>query len=152
MTIIKRSPYTFKVKNDSMRLTLSTDVLEPGSVEWPVYEVDGKYYLQERFDLVVPKGISVVKIVADTFRGVQVTKTTITDEDKNIEWFKNKLSTTPVYRRIAVSQNAIYKLKVDDMSQINYEKGALRFEWSYSINKETVDLEDYKDDEIDENE
>ncbi len=145
--IIKRSPYTFKMKNDSMRLTLSTDILEPGSIEWPVYEVDGKYYLQERFDLVIPKGITVVKIVADTFHGVQVTKTTMTDDDTNIEWFKNKLSTTPVYRRIAVSSNAIYKLKVDDMSQINYDKGSLRFEWSYNINKESVDVEDYKNDE-----
>lgn len=147
MAIIKRSPYTFEMKQNSMRLTISTDVFESGSVEWPVYEVDGKYYLQERFDLNVPSGCDVVKITIDTFRGNQVTKVILTDIDKNLKIYDNTLSTIPLYIRMGVSQNAVYRLKSEDMTMINYENGSLRFEWSYNINKDTIDIENYKEDE-----
>lgn len=147
MTVIKRSPYTFTMEQTAMRLTIATDVFEPGSVEWPVYEVDGKYYLQERFDLNVPPGCDVIKITIDTFRGSQVTKAILTDIDNNLKIYDNTLSTVPLYIRLGVSQNSVYKLKSEDMTMINYEQGSLRFEWSYNINKDTIDIEDYKKDE-----
>ena len=147
MAVIKRSPYTFTMEQDAMRLTIATDVFESGSIEWPVYEVDGKYYLQERFDLNVPAGCDVVKITIDTFRGNQVAKVIITDTDNNLKIYDNTLSTVPLYIRLGVSQNATYKLKTEDMTMIDYEHGTLRFEWSDSINKDTVDIEDYKDED-----
>ena len=147
MAIIKRSPYTFTVEQDAMRLTIGTDVFESGSIEWPVYEVDGKYYLQEKFDLNVPSGCDVIKITVDTFRGTQVSKVIITDTDNNLKIYDNTLSTVPLYIRLGVSQNAVYKLKTEDMTMINYNNGALRFEWSHAINKDTIDIEDYKDDD-----
>lgn len=145
MAVIKRSPYTFTMEQTAMRLTIATDIFESGSVEWPVYEVDGKYYLQERFDLNVPSGCDVIKITIDSFRGNQVTKVILTDIDNDLKIYDNKLSTVPVYIRLGVSQNAVYKLKSEDMTMIDYEHGSLRFEWSYSINKDKVDIEDYKE-------
>ena len=148
MTVIKRSPYKMIVENDAYDLTLSTDVISSGFVEWPVYQVEDRYYLQERFDLVVPKGVDVVKVNLSTYRGIQVAKVTIIDADTNVVWLENSLSEAPTYPRIGVTQNIVYRLKVDDMTEIDADRGNLRIEWSYNINYDPITVYDYKDDEL----
>ena len=148
MTVIKRSPYKMIVENDAYDLTLSTDVISSGFVEWPVYQVEDRYYLQERFDLVVPKGVDVVKVNLSTYRGIQVAKVTIIDTDTNVVWLENSLSEAPTYPRIGVTQNIVYRLKVDDMTELDYTNGNLRIEWSYNINYDPITVYDYKDDEL----
>jgi len=143
---IKRSPFTFVMEKNSMTLTLTTKPIEAGWVEWPVYKVNDKYYLQERFDLVVPSGVEVIKITLDTFRGQQVSKCIIMDIDSNANWFDNMLYTAPIYPRIGVTQNRVYHLKTNDLTLIDYDNGKLKLEWSYSINKSTITVEDYIED------
>ncbi|MBQ8132402.1 MAG: hypothetical protein IJ193_07925 [Bacilli bacterium] len=140
---IARSPYTFTMEKDSMTLTVTSKVLEDGWIQWPTYEYEGNHYLQEYFELQVPKGVSVIKITLGTYRGVQVSKCTIMDIDTNRVLLENDLNQPPVYPYIAVTQNSLYRLKVDDMTLIDAEHGTLKFEWGYNINNSTVTMEDY---------
>ena len=142
---IPRSPYTFVMEEESMKLTVSTKPFVAGSVEWPVYEVDGKYYLQEKFIFNVPKGANVIKVNLASYRGIQVSKCTIMDTFSGVCWADFASNTALTYPRIGVSQNHAYELKVNDMSPIDYTHGSLKFEWSYEINKDTVTVEDYVD-------
>ena len=143
---IKRSPYTMKMTEDALTLTLTTATIEPSFVEHPTYEVDGRHYLQERFDLQIPSGADVLKINLDTYRGVQVApKLIIMDDEKNLVLFNNTLSTIPVYPRIGVTRNRVYKLKIDDATQIDAAHGSLRYEFSYEINHDPISVEDYYD-------
>lgn len=143
--VIPRSPYTMTATEDNMTLNISTETIEPGFQAWPVYEVDGRFYLQDKFELAVPKGADVIKVNLSTIRGIQVARCTITDEDTNVVWFKNASNPRPQYPYIGVTRNRVYKLKVDDMTEISAD-GTLKFEYSYDINNKTITVEDYVED------
>lgn len=143
MTIIPRSPYTFVMEKDAMNLKLTTAPIESGFVEWPVYEVNGVYYLQNIFEFHIPKGVNVVKVNLDVYQGLVVSKCTITNSFGNTIWLKTLQNGSPVYPYVGVTQNCLYTLKVDDMTMINYSKGSLKLEWGYRINQVEPTVLDY---------
>ena len=147
MTVIKRSPFSFKMEQTSMRLTVSTETFEPGFVLWPTYTVDDKTYLQELFELQVPKGCELVKLTIPTYHGMHISKPVIIDADTNVCWGNFASINTLLYPRIAVTQNRVYRLKVSDATIIDSAHGDIRFDWSYDINKLTPTVEDYIEDD-----
>ena len=147
MTVIKRSPYTFTMEQTAMRLTVSTKEFDAGYICWPTYTVDDKTYLQEVFELPIPKGCEVVKVTIPTFRGKHISNPIIIDGDTNVCWGDFTSTNTLLYPRIAVTQNRVYRLVVNNATIIDSEHGDIRFDWSYDINKLTPTAEDYVDDE-----
>jgi hypothetical protein len=141
---ILRSPYTLTMEKDAMNLKISSELIEPGIVTWPVYEANDAYYLQNIFEFRVPKGVNVVKISFDVYQGlIVVSNCTITNEFRNKIWLKTPKNSSPVYIYVGVTQNCTYRLKVDDMTMINYKRGNLKFEWSYRINQVEPSVIDY---------
>ena len=146
---ILRSPYTLTMEKDAMNLKLSSEPIEDGIVTWPVYEANDAYYLQNIFEFFVPKGVNVVKISFDVYQGlIVVSNCTITNEFGNKIWLKTPKNSSPVYIYVGVTQNCTYRLKVDDMTEIDADRGNLRIEWSYNINYDPITVYDYKDDEL----
>ena len=141
---ILRSPYTLTMEKDAMNLKISSEPIEDGIVTWPVYEANDVYYLQNIFELHIPKGVNVVKISFDVYQGlIVVSNCTITNEFGNKIWLKTPKNSSPVYIYVGVTQNCTYRLKVDDMTMINYKRGNLKFEWGYRINQAEPSVIDY---------